>query len=247
MKKTVLIVEDDNEQANMLKKLVLTVNENAEIFIADNVTRAYEILMEKTVDVFLVDIILDTSRPGDTAGVRLVERLRKNAKYMFTPVIFVTSLEDPTKYAYTDLNCIGYIEKPFDPASILKLVEKALHYTTVREKDVSLSFRKDGILYPVKLKDIAYMESLNHVMYVHFLNGSVLNIPYKTCKQVLEEADSPYLFQCSRNTLVNKEYVLGVDITNRFLILKNNMGTVDIGITYKKKVLVEFGDDNSYC
>lgn len=243
MKKAILIIEDDAEQLDMLKQLVMAVGANTEIYTADNVTSAYRILMEKTIDVFLADIILDTTKPGDTAGIRLVEKIRKIPKYMFTPVIFITSLEDPAMYAYTDLNCMGYIEKPFAPERVVRLVIKALNYTTEREKEVSLTFRKDGILYPVKLKEIVYMESINHIMYIHLLDGSVLEIPYKTCKQVMQETDTNCLMQCSRSTLVNKEYVLSIDAPNRFLTLKDDLGMLDIGITYKKKILAEFCDD----
>ena len=243
MKKTVLIIEDEMEQLNVLKQLVQAAGENAEVFTATDVTHAYEILMEKSIDVFLVDIILDTTRPGDTAGVRLVERIRKIPKYMFTPVIFVTSLEDPTMYAYTDLNCMGYIEKPFEPERIIKLVEKALNYTTAREKEISITFRKDGILYPVRLKEIVYMESQNHVIHVHLRDGSELEIPYKTCKQILQETDEGSLLQCSRSTIVNREYVQGVDVPNRYLMLKEGFGMLDIGGRYKKKILAELCDD----
>lgn len=243
MRKTVLIIEDDNEQSEMLKRLVLTVNENAEVYTAGSVTTAYKLLMEKTVDVFLVDIIMDTAKPGDTSGIRLVERLRQVPKYMFTPVIFVTSMEDPAMYAYTDLNCIGYIEKPYDPVRVMKLVEKGLNYTTAREKDTTLSFKKDSILYPVKLREIVYMESLNHIMYIHLSDGSVMDIPYKTCKCVLEEEDtSGKLIQCGRGVLVNRDYVQGVDTTNRFLMLKEGHGMVSIGGRYKKGILAEFGE-----
>lgn len=241
MKKSVLIIEDDVEQLSMLKQLVLTAGEKAEAFTADNVALAYRMLMEKTIDIFLVDIILDTTKPGDTSGIRLVERLRKIPKYMFTPVIFITSLEDPTMYAYTDLNCIGYIEKPFDPACIIRLVKKALNYTTERRKDISLTFRKDGILYPVKLKEIVYMESLNHVMCVHITNGSVLEIPHKTCKSVLREEDTTNcLLQCGRGILVNREYIQGIDTTNKLLMLKSGFGMVNIGSRYKRRLITEF-------
>lgn len=243
MRKTVLIVEDDTEQLHMLEKLVLGVNENTEVCTADNVTVAYRLLMEKTVDVFLVDIVLDTASPADTSGVRLVERIRQVPKYMFTPVIFVTSMEDPEMYAYRGLNCTGYIEKPYDPVQVRKLVERALNYTTAREKDTTLMFRKDGILYPVNLKEIVYMESLNHVMNIRLSNGTVLDIPYKTCRCVLREEDtSGTLLQCGRGVLVNREYVKGIDTANRYLMLKDGHGMVGMGGRYKKSILAEFGE-----
>lgn len=241
MKKAVLIIEDDIGQANKLKRLIEEIEISVEIHTARSAAEGYKLLLEKTIDVFVVDIILDTSKIGDTSGIRLVEKLRSIPKYMFTPVIFVTSLEDPSMYAYTDLNCIGYIEKPFNPGRIKNLIEKSLNFTTLREKEATLTFRKDGILYPVKVKDIVYMESFHHGMIIHFLNGSVLEVPYKTCKQVLDEADSECLLQCSRNTIINKDYVFAVDIPNKFVIFKDGFGMVDIGVTYKKKLAVEFG------
>lgn len=240
MKKVVLIVEDDADQLEVLRQVVEAADSNAQIYTASNATVAYKLLMTHTVDVFMVDIILDTSSRGDTSGVRLVEKLRTIPKYMFTPVIFVTSLEDPSMYAYTDLHCISYIEKPFDTKQILRVVEQALNFTTIRDKEASLSFRKDGIWYPVKIKNIVYMEIINHIMYIHMSGGSVLDIPYVTCKQVLNDDDTDTLVQCSRSIIVNKEYVLAVDLPNQFIIFRDNYGRVDIGKTFKKKIMMEF-------
>ena len=132
MKKTVLIIEDDIEQLEMLKQLVMEVNGSTEVYMAENVSKAYQILLERTIDVFLVDIILDKRNSGDASGIRLVEKLRQIPKYYFTPVIFVTSMEDQEMHAYKNLNCFGYIEKPYNPAQVKEKVMKALHYTTER-------------------------------------------------------------------------------------------------------------------
>ncbi|NBJ93785.1 LytR/AlgR family response regulator transcription factor [Parablautia muri] len=241
MKKTVLIIEDNKIQIEMLKKLVLEINTGITVYTASDVKTAYKILMEKTIDVFLVDIILDTTRSGDTSGIRLVERVRTIPKYMFTPVVFITSLEDTTKYAYTDLHCLGYVEKPFSPENVKQLVEKALFFSTCKEEGKVFCFRKDGILYPVKVKNIIYIESRNRAVDIHMVEGGTLSISYKTCKQLLDEVDADCLIQCSRYAIVNKDYVLNVDIANRFITLKGVEEQVEIGITYKKKILAEYG------
>lgn len=243
MKKVVLIIEDEDYQLEMLEQLVLAVSEDVEIYTADNVALAYQILMEKTIDVFVVDIIMDTEKPGDTSGIRLVEKVRGIPKYMFTPVIFVTSLEDPDMYAYKDLNCIDYIEKPYEPEQIIPTLKRALNYTTNREEQARINFRKDGILYPINIKDIVYMEILKRMMHIYLSSGDTLEIPYRTCKQVLDEADSPCLLQCSRSTVVNKDYILSIDVQNQYIVFKKNFGRVDIGITYKRKILAEFAND----
>ena len=243
MRKSVLIIEDNLEQLEMLKKLVLEVEPETVVYTASALGPAYEILMERTIDVFLVDIILDTNKPGDASGMRLVERIRTIEKYMFTPVLFVTSLEDSTKYAYTDLKCYEYIEKPFDPERVKQYIKKALNYSTMREKEATLFFRKDGIIYPIKVKEILYMESLNHKVYVHLKNEPVFVVAYKTCKELLEEADTDCLLQCSRSTIINKDYVENVDPVSRYITMKPDGDKVEIGFTYKKRVMKEFGDD----
>ncbi len=242
MRKSVLIVEDNKTQNEMLQKLVLEVNPAATVYSVSDICTAYQILIEKTIDVFLVDIILDTSKPGDTSGVKLVERIRTIQKYMFTPVLFVTSLEDTTKYAFTDLNCLGYVEKPFSPEQVKRLVEKALNYSTFRDNDVSFCFRKDGVILPVKVRDIIYIESLNHVVTVNTEKGGTLTVPYKPCRDLLAEVDTDRLMQCSRNTIVNKDYIINVDIANRYIKLRGADKVIEIGVTFKKKVMREIGE-----
>ena len=207
MKKSVLIIEDCPEQRNMLRQLVLEVDERAAVYTAADVATAYKILMERTIDVFLVDIILDTTTPIDTSGIRLVERIRKIPKYMFTPVLFITSLEDTTGYAYKDLNCLGYIEKPFSPDVVLSLVKKALYFSTMKEKDATFCFRKEGILYPVKIRDITYMECVGRRINIHTSNGDVLAVPYITLKDILNEMDTDCMMQCSRNLEIGRAHV----------------------------------------
>ena len=207
MNKTVLIIEDNPIQAEMVKSLVLVVDSTVVVYTANDIKTAYEILMEKTIDVFLVDIVLDLDKPGDMSGIRLVKKFRGIPKYMFTPVVFISSLEDSSGYVYKDLHCLGYIEKPFSPDSVKRIVEKALYYSTSREKDAMLYFRKDGIIYPVKVKDVVYMESVNHNVEIHMANGNLLAVPYKTCKALLDEADSNCLIQCS----VSQQIIIPTD------------------------------------
>ncbi len=241
MRKSVLIVEDSKPQLEMLRQLVLEVDPAAEVYMAEDIRTAYTILIENTIDTFLVDIILDTTRPGDTSGIRLVEKIRTIPKYMFVPVLFITSLEDTSHYAYTDLNCLGYLEKPFLPEGVKEILEKALHFSTERDRDATCCFRKDGILYPVKVRDILYMESSGHAICIHIKKKGSLTIPYRTCKQILKEADSDRLIQCSRSTIVNKDYIQNIDIPNKYITLEDVTDKISIGHTYKKKILAEFG------
>lgn len=241
IRKSALVIEDNELQLKMLRGLVLEVDPEVAVYTARDTATAYKILMERTIDLFLVDIILDEDKSSDTSGIKLVEGIRRIPKYMFTPVLFITSLEDATGYAYTDLNCLGYVEKPFSPERVKQLVKKALNFSTMKDRDATFCFRKDGILYPVKISEITYMESVNHVINVHTKRGDMLSVPYKTLKEILEEMDTDCMMQCSRNTVVNKDYVVNLDIANRYITLRDVTEKLEIGKTFKKKVLAEYG------
>lgn len=239
--KSVLIIEDDPIQLEALEKLVLEVDAELTVYTVTDVAKAYKILLERTIDIFLVDIILSESKPSDTEGIKLVEHIRKIPRYMFTPVLFITSLEDTTGYAYKDLNCLGYVEKPFSPEHVKRLVEKALNFPKLEGQNTTFCFRKEGILYPIKIADIVYMDSYNHVINVHTANGDVLEVPYKTLKEVFAEMDAECMMQCGRRTIVNKDYVVNLDIANRYITLKDIPEKIEIGKVYKNRVLAEYG------
>lgn len=67
---------------------------------------------------FVVDIVLDIAMPNDASGIKFARDMRNLQQYKFTPIIFLTSLHDPEIYAYRELHCYGYVEKPFDPKEV---------------------------------------------------------------------------------------------------------------------------------
>lgn len=240
MKKNVLIVNNNVNYANELEKMVHEVNPYLEVTLIHKVEEAYEYIMNVTVDLFILDTVMNVEKPGDISGIQLAERIREIKKYILTPIIFVTTEEDPELYAYEELNCLGYFVKPFLKERFQKKIKRGLFYQTSRNEDKALFFRKGGIIYPIRIKDIAYIESIPNGMRVHLGEGSVVEVLYKTCRSILREADSEFLFQCSRGVLVNRNYILGIDFSKRCILLKRDLGMLDIGVTYKKRVKEEF-------
>lgn len=236
MRKNVLIFEDKETVRLLVKKLVHEVDPTANVFLTEEISQAYALLMNKRIDLFLVDIILDTSNSSDVSGLKYVAQLRKIEQYAFTPVIIISTLEDQELHSYRNLHCYGYVEKPFDPDEVKKLLSDALKYQHNRTDGEMLFFRSDGIYHAVEKDKVVYAESINHVLHIHTAEKDVMKIPYVTLKKLMEEMDSEDVFQCSRNTVVNKRYICNVDITNRFIQFKNGLGQVEIGLTYKKEV-----------
>lgn len=237
MSKTCLIVEDNEVQRESMRKLVAETSPAVKIFTVDNLQEAYKILLENIIDVFIVDIVLDRRKKGDISGVRMVNVLRQIPRYMFTPVIFVTSLEDPQMFAYSNLHCFSYLEKPYNKEEAKAIITTALEYSTPKMEMEVLCLRREGIIYPFKVEDIVYIESTNRNVTIHKSDGTVEKMPYMTCKNILQEVNNSALVQCGRGVLVNLNYIKFLDKTNGFIALKASKETLDIGRSYLKDVL----------
>lgn len=237
----VLIIEDDNDILQCLEKIVRSVHHDVEVYACTTVNEAYQCMLEHTMDLFMIDIILDTTNPGDTSGLYLAEKIRMINKYKFTPMIFITSLEDSKCISYSTFHCYSFIEKPFDPAYVKSIVTECLEFPEQLSQDKVLFFRKEGIVVAVKREDITYVESINHILHIHTIKKDELKIPYITLKRFLEMADSDKFIRCRRNAVIHQKHLQNVDLVNGVIQLTDG-NRVEIGITYKNTMRKLFDD-----
>lgn len=90
--KEVLILEDKSETRKVLAGLVKEVRSDAVIYEAADEKTAYDIAMKRTIDLFLVDIILHPQQHDDVSGGEFAQNIRKVDKYLFTPILIITSI-----------------------------------------------------------------------------------------------------------------------------------------------------------
>ena len=232
--KKILILEDNYAAMEHLVSLASELDIQNSLFRCDNIKDAYQYALERDIDLFIIDVILEPGSPGDSSGLKFVDSIRKIERYVFTPVIFVTSLEDAKMYTYEKLHCYSFVEKPFDPEKVKDLMRQCLKFPVNSQPSKTLYFRKDGIILSVNSEDIVYVSTQNHILEIYTRQGDMLSIPYITLKKFLAEADSEDMIQCSRSTVVNKKFIQNVDIPNQMIQLRGGMESVEIGIMYKK-------------
>ncbi len=237
--KEVLIIEDKEIERKTLKKIVSEIDSHARIYEAKDEEEAYVIAMKTTIDVFLVDIILHPEHTGDQAGAEFAQNIRTVDKYRFTPIIIVTSLYDSRMSIFSAVRYYSFIEKPFDFNKIRKTISEAMFYQTENADDRKYIFHVDGLLHSVKIKEICYIESRNHKLHV-VLEGEEFYIPYKSCKAILCELDSPDFIRCSRGTIVNVKQICKVDSVNRFIYFQEIEDHLEIGPVMKKEFMEKF-------
>lgn len=234
--KTVLIVEDNVRSMEMLVKIIKNLRTDVEIKTASNQEEAAILAMKYHIDLFMLDIILNASNPGDVSGMKFAEHIRTFQKYKYTPIIFITALEDPELHAYSDLHCYYYVEKPYDVEKVSSVISEALEFPAANKEPQNVFFRKDGILYKKEISEILYIENSRAGQTVYCTNGN-LKLPYKPNHKILEELASDKFIQCSRYHIVNRDYIDKIDTVNRYIQLRNQKTQIEIGNSYKKKFL----------
>ena len=239
--KNILILEDNEAHMKALKRILSDIND-IQIFEAYNMAQANYMLSFNVFDVFLIDIILDTKVPGDVSGIDFVNQIRDNKRYQYTPVIFITSLEDPKLAAYKELHCYNYIEKPFDPKEVLKTVKEAIEIPVPLPKKEYVYFRKDGILYSVKVDEITHIIAGRAGVKIYTKNDC-LQLVYHRIADILKMLDNDDFVQCSRSTIINKVYVEYYDFVNKYVKLFGVKDDIELGSNMKKYLGKEFKEE----
>lgn len=237
----ILILEDDTEMRRHLCQIIEGLHKNVEVYCADNIKEAYSLAMEHSIHLFLVDIVLNHANPGDVSGLRFVQEIRGVRRYEYIPVIFITILQDPRLFSFTQLKCFDFIEKPFDEDNVRKNILKALDVPLAEEEERIVFYRKDGIAFSMSPEEIYYIDVRRRNLTVYCVSG-VMEIPYKTCKEILKEIGSKFFAQCSRYTIINKRYVEHIDYARRYIKMKDIKEYIEIGAIIKNKFKAEMDE-----
>lgn len=235
----VLIVEDKKETRELLSCMVHEIDPRADVFAVGSEDEAYPIAMKKSIDVFLVDIILHPRKTGDQAGAVFAQNIRNVQKYLFTPIIFITSLYDTKLTMFSTVQCYSFVEKPFNIEKTKNIIANAMRYHTTEIGERSYVFHTEGLVSAVPLDDIIYIESQKNNLHMHTTKDDII-ITYKSCKKILEELDSDNFVKCNRATIVNMQYIERIDSPGRYIYLKGCEDVLEIGSILKKSFMENF-------
>lgn len=232
-----LIIEDQKDTLEALSELVKSVDSTVTVFPTMDKESAYNIAMEYTINLFLIDIVLEPQKKGgDVSGVVFAQNIRKIDKYIDTPMIFITSLYDSDNWIYSELYCLQFIEKPFDPERVKKEIGRALRFKTICEDDKTWYYHNEGLMRRLFTKDIIYTTSKNHVLHI-VTTKETIKIPNFPCKRFIREIDSDNFIRCFRGTVVNAKHISKVDTINRYIYFSSCNEVLEIGQSYKKAFL----------
>lgn len=108
----------------------------------------------------------------------------------------------------------------------------------------TLTFYKNKKVYPIKVRDIVCIERRKRTIKVCMSDKTTFEFTNCSLTGIMQEVKSDRLQMCSRSAIVNRDYIYAVDPTNHYIILKEEMGTLDLGCFFREKILAGLADQN---
>ncbi|MCD7825165.1 MAG: LytTR family transcriptional regulator DNA-binding domain-containing protein [Clostridiaceae bacterium] len=230
----VLVIEDNQCSAKIIMKIIKDTDNQLDVLWADNASRAYEMAMEYKIDLFLVDIVLESGTARDVSGLSFARNIRKIAQYKITPLIIISSKKVSKIDLFQTVHCYSIMEKPICDNELREILENIFHNNAPNTGKEYLDFRVNGIIYPVCINQIVYIEHSRGDLYIH-TSKDVLRVPYYSLKEIERKTDGIF-WRCSKTTLINKEYIHELDFTNCYVRLTDGYGQLEIGSVMKKRI-----------
>ncbi|WP_297420310.1 LytTR family DNA-binding domain-containing protein [Clostridium sp.] len=247
---SIIIVEDDFMQREVLKKMILSAHEFIEIYEADSESTALDIIKRHDIDMFLIDISL-----RESSGLDLAMKIRKIDKYEFSQIIFLTTHMEYITQAFKKTHCYDYIIKPYDQETVQAMLSKLICYESSRlnngtdnfnednknnDRKVSITL-KNGIYALIKIKDIVFIEIKGRVGEVNTING-MYEANNTSLKKIMKLIDCKYIIQSHRAFAVNKNYICKIEKINAKLstiYFNNYVKTALLGYNFKDNIISE--------
>ena len=246
---SIIIVEDDFMQRDILKKMILSMHEFIEIYEADSESAALHIIKKQNINMFLIDISL-----RESSGLELAIKIRNIDKYQFNQIIFLTTHMEYITQAFKQTHCYDYIIKPYNQEDVQDMLDKIImHENSLlsnrnnnfideeKDKEVIINL-KNGIYIGIKIKDIFFIEVKDKNCEINTVNGIYIS-SNMSLKKMMKLINCEYIIQSHRAFVVNKNYISRIeklDVKLSTIYFNNYSKTALLGYKFKDDVMSVF-------
>ena len=246
---SIILVEDDYMQREILKTMILSTYEFIKIYEADSESAALDIIEKNNINMFLIDISLKES-----SGLDLAMNIRRIPKYEFSQLVFLTTHVDYMLQAFKQIHCYDYILKPYNKdevqAMLSKLINKELNNendNSDEDKELVIKIR-NSIFVIVKIYEILFIEVKGRDCEINTVSG-IYTYSNITLKNILKLMNCEYIVQSHKAFVINKNYIFKIEKLSIILstvYFKDYHKTALIGHKFKDNIISEFKKVDKY-
>ena len=125
--KRILVVDDESDVA-LAVKLALKKFGDYEVTCVNSGKRCLDLLENDWVpDLILLDIMMP-----DMNGWEVHKKLQRDLRWRDIPIVFLTAITDETSHITGSVIADGYVEKPFDPVDLKKVIDDVLQKSKIK-------------------------------------------------------------------------------------------------------------------
>ena len=238
----VLILEDKKNNREALQKIVSSCMGVECVYTYGKCEDALKAAMDKHMDLFLLDIILEPGSGNDNSGILFAESIRKYDEYKLTPIIFITVLMGLERELLKRVHCYDYIEKPIGDGRLVKEhIEEVLGAISAGKKPNSREYvplHYDGIGYMVFMDEVVFFENKAGTLYIHLFDDEIL-IPNYSAKKFNSMIHQSRFLTPVYGTYVNVDFIESVDFRNKEVYMRDK-SVIPIGGRKFKKFKEEY-------
>lgn len=118
-----ILAVDDSKIISSLVKLSLDTVKDFTVDVAESYDQALVLIQQTHYDLMIIDYMMPKIN-----GLELVENVRAMASHQQTPIFILSAnVDQESKDRAKALKVSGWISKPFQPQTLIKLVQKSLN------------------------------------------------------------------------------------------------------------------------
>jgi len=225
---SVLVLEDNLIQSNIIKQLIIEKYPRWDIYIAKGYMEAKNLLDKYKFGMFLIDIELSDNKL-EPDGLDFGRMIRGMPDYKYAPVLFLARFTDKVFTAVQDVHCCSYLVKPCSQEQLTEAVDYAAGMVH-GEAEVLLLRDASGVYQRVVPLDIEYLETSGKNIIIH-TNTSTIAIANYTVNKILGILPE-YFARCHKRFIINKKKMLSYDKSTQIMRLGRN--NIPVGRKYKE-------------
>jgi len=245
---SIILVEDDSTQRDILKKMLVSICELVKIYEADSKIAALDIIKNNDINMFLIDISLKES-----SGLDLAMEIRNIPKYQFRHIVFLTTHMEYITQAFKQTHCYDYILKPYDKEDVQAMLNKLIlndtsnlenkNYNCTEDKDREIVITlKNGVYLGIKIHDILFIEVIGKNCEINTLNG-IYTANNISLKKIIKLINCEYVVQSHRAFAINMNNMNRIEkLDSKLSIVYFNEyhKTAFLGYKFKESIISEF-------
>ena len=154
MKKNILVVDDEQEIADLLEVYLL--NEGYQVYKFYTAKEAMASIEKEKIDLAVLDVMLP-----DMDGFTLCKKIRE--KWFFPIIMLTAKVESSDKINGITMGADDYITKPFQPLEVVARIKAQLRRAEIYNQSMSKSISDETEIYHVRGLEINAVEHTCHL------------------------------------------------------------------------------------